>query len=314
MYPKAKIDLFTSTANTSLYSHLFNKTYSFDISKKILIFWDMFKNVLDLRRNEYDLLYDFEPLARSTAVFSRIINPKKSIGFDLPDGNRKNMFTDYVEYNEKAKHIAYIFYKLLGCKETNLSLLEPNITEKENKKIDEYLKDNKIDDYICLNMNASELALQRRWKPENFNRLSRLIFKNHKEYHQFYIGSKSDKEYINAGINDIENDKIINIAGKFNLLETACLLKRAKLFISNDSGPLHLAASVGCPTISFFGPETPKLYAPLSNKAKIFYKNLPCSPCINIRNAKKTHCLNPKCLNFKVTEIYDSVKLAIQSF
>ena len=86
LYPDAKIDLLTSSSNASLYPHLFNKTYSFDLSKKLFIFYDMLKIVLKLRKKRYDLLYDFEPLARSTAIFTRIINPRRSVGFDLSSG------------------------------------------------------------------------------------------------------------------------------------------------------------------------------------------------------------------------------------
>ena len=316
LYPKARIDLLTSTPNVPIYKNLFYKTYSFDMSKKIFIFWDMFRTVLALRRNNYDLVFDFEPLARSTAIFSRIISPKKSIGFDLFDGNRKKMFTNYVLYDDKNKHISSIFYDLVSDKKRTaekLRLLEPKISEKEKHKVEQFLLQNKIKKYLCININSSELALQRRWDPKKFNELSRLISQKFPDYHQLYVGGPNDWKYVNSNMKDIGSEKIINIAGKFNLLETTFLFKKSRLLITNDSGPLHLAAAAGCPIITFFGPETPKLYAPLTHKAKIFYKNLACSPCINIRNAKKTHCTNPKCLDFSVKEVFDAVKLVIKN-
>jgi ADP-heptose:LPS heptosyltransferase len=65
-------------------------------------------------------------------------------------------------------------------------------------------------------------------------------------------------------------------------LSTAC--------ISNDSGPLHIAAALGIPTVSFFGPESPLLYGPRGNGHTVFYAGIYCSPCLNVYNAKQAMC------------------------
>jgi len=161
--------------------------------------------------------------------------------------------------------------------------------------------------------------LQRRWPHKKFRELSGMIFDEFPDYKQLYIGSKSDWKYVHDGLNgygepytNIETCNIINTAGEFNINETAALLKNAKLLISNDSGPIHLAASVGCPSVSLFGPETPVLYAPLNENAEVLYKKLPCSPCINIKNAKKTNCIDPKCMDFTISEVFKVVKSIIR--
>jgi len=62
------------------------------------------------------------------------------------------------------------------------------------------------------------------------------------------------------------------------------------LFVTNDSGPLHIAAALGLPTLSLFGPETPVLYGPKGGNPLIFYKGLYCSPCLSVFNAKTAPC------------------------
>lgn len=64
--------------------------------------------------------------------------------------------------------------------------------------------------------------------------------------------------------------------------------------MANDSGPLHLGCAMDVPTVSFFGPETPRLYGPLQGPHRVFFKELPCSPCLNIRNAKLSACEDNK--------------------
>ncbi len=77
------------------------------------------------------------------------------------------------------------------------------------------------------------------------------------------LGDGQDKEYVDKFFSLIANDeRLINLAGKLNLGMLAALFERANLFITNDSGPLHIAASLGVPTLSFFGPEIPERYGP----------------------------------------------------
>jgi heptosyltransferase-2 len=66
--------------------------------------------------------------------------------------------------------------------------------------------------------------------------------------------------------------------------------RRCDLLISNDSGPVHLAAALGLRTVALFGPETPSFYGPLSTAAVTVAKPIPCSPCMNVYAAKTFKC------------------------
>ena len=71
-----------------------------------------------------------------------------------------------------------------------------------------------------------------------------------------------------------------------------------EILISNDSGPVHVAAGYKTNTLVLFGPETPVNYALLNPNARIIYKELYCSPCINILDNKSfENCTDPKCMN-----------------
>ena len=93
------------------------------------------------------------------------------------------------------------------------------------------------------------------------------------------------------------------MCGKINISQLITVLGYCDLFITNDSGPLHLAMILDIPTISFFGPETPVTYGPQGEKHTVFYEDIYCSPCINIYNAKSTKCTNNICL--KRVSIYN---------
>lgn len=73
-------------------------------------------------------------------------------------------------------------------------------------------------------------------------------------------------------------DNII-LVDQFPLPILAAIIKRSDLFVGNDSGITHLAAAVGTPTISIFGPTDPRMWGPRGEQVKILYKKSPCSPC-----------------------------------
>ncbi len=67
----------------------------------------------------------------------------------------------------------------------------------------------------------------------------------------------------------VQRGKFIDLAGKVDLLTAFACLKRARLFLGNDSGTMHLAAAAGIPTLGLFGPSDETLYAPWGPDARV---------------------------------------------
>ena len=64
-----------------------------------------------------------------------------------------------------------------------------------------------------------------------------------------------------------------------SIRQTMSIINHLDLFISNDTGPMHIGVALGCPTIALFGPSNKIKYGPWGGNARIISKNLPCSPC-----------------------------------
>ncbi len=77
---------------------------------------------------------------------------------------------------------------------------------------------------------------------------------------------------------------VIDLVGAAALLPLAAVLSRLTLFITPDTGPMHLAAVVGAPLVAIFGPSSPDRWGPLSRDCRIVRIDLPCSPCNRVRN------------------------------
>ncbi len=91
-------------------------------------------------------------------------------------------------------------------------------------------------------------------------------------------------------------DDAIDAAGRLSVDGLTALLDRADLLLTNDTAPVHLGSSLGIPVFAFFGPNTPRLYGPLSEGSHAFYRDLPCSPCLTNMNYKTSLCTMPVCI------------------
>lgn len=323
-YPRAKIFFLTFGANHNFCQlikagdeNLGLKTENF-----IIFCWDVIKNILYLREKKIDICIDLEFFSKFSTIISYLSGAKKRVGFYLDTLWRRNLLTHPVYYNH-YKHIRRIYLALaesLGCEIDNLE--EPKIpcSPKVQEHIETLLQNYKTEEktrYVVFNINANELCLERRWPAYNFVKLAEKLLADFPQYKLVFIGEKKDRSYVRRVIKKIKlkNNNLINLAGKLDLEKLFALLKKSKLFITNDSGPLHFASALEVQTISFFGPETPLLYGPRGTKNIVFYKGFYCSPCLSVYNVKTSNCQgNNRCLQeIKVEEVYPKVKEILTS-
>lgn len=93
-----------------------------------------------------------------------------------------------------------------------------------------------------------------------------------------FVGGPGDEDVVKEVMSEM-NTPSINLVGKTTFTQLAAVFKHCHLFIGGDSGPLHIAAAVGTPTIGIFGPSDPKLVAPRGESHIAIWKGVSCSPC-----------------------------------
>lgn len=90
----------------------------------------------------------------------------------------------------------------------------------------------------------------RRWAPENFAKLIKLIYSKYPSYQFIICGNKAEKVLAEKIIHELDAEiNIINLCGEINLLELLNLISKSQLVLCNDSGPYHIAAAINVPTI-----------------------------------------------------------------
>lgn len=129
----------------------------------------------------------------------------------------------------------------------------------------------------------------KRWMPERFaaaaDRLSAEL-----DARVVLFGGKSDWETAEQVRKNARAD-MINIAGKTTLQEAVYCISQCRLFISNDSGLMHVAGALNIPTVAIFGSTNPVTTSPAGEKTILVRKPVSCSPCL-----KKTCPTDFRCM------------------
>ena len=99
------------------------------------------------------------------------------------------------------------------------------------------------------------------------------------------LGSVGDQTLLGAVARALPPDvRVVQVPPAVDLVVLAAILERLALFITGDTGPMHMAAAVGTPVVAIFGPSLPSRYAPLVEPSRIVRVDLPCSPCNRLRH------------------------------
>ena len=271
-YPNSEIDFLLRKGNEEL---LENNPYVSSI-----LIWNKRKNKLinllkiirHIRGIKYDYIINLQRFF-STGFLTIFSKGKIKIGFD------KNPFSFL--FSKKIKHI---IKKGIHEINRNICLIE-ELTDNKiiNPKI--YPSDDdfasvakyKLQPYICI----APISV---WFTKQFpsDKWIELINNLDNELKVYLIGGKDDISACEKIIKDCENVNIVSLCGKLNLLQSAALMKNAKMNYTNDSAPLHIASAIDARTTVIFCSTIPEFgFGPLSNKARIVQTKeiLECRPC-----------------------------------
>ncbi len=124
---------------------------------------------------------------------------------------------------------------------------------------------------------GAEYGPAKRWPAERFAEVA-LAVNERRKVTWVLFGVKKDAE-IGAAIESALGGTCINLIGKTSLDDLMDELLRCRLLLSNDTGTMHLASSLGVPVVAVFGSTEPALTAPLAANATVIRHHVDCSPC-----------------------------------
>jgi len=288
---------------------------------------DSIRAIKTMRIIGIEVLIDMELFSRFSAILSFFSGAIYRVGFSrfsLEGLYRGNMQTHRVFYNPYM-HISENFLSLVyslhsssrglpmfrvpsGDIELRLPIRESDseaksaIRAKLKSGNESFGERSKI---VIINPGSSSLLPLRQWPVENYIRLTQMLLDN-QDVMVAIIGDKKDTSMGRRISAAVKSPRCLNLIGKTSLKELIDLFNISDLFISHDSGPSHFVALTDIRAIVLFGPESPRLYSPLTTNLTICSANFACSPCVSAYNHRKSFCRDNRCLKaIKVKQVYE---------
>ena len=142
------------------------------------------------------------------------------------------------------------------------------------------------------------------WGQENWRNFIEQLFHKHKDYGLVLIGSKDELDYSEKVSRSWLGLKL-NLCGMLTPRESAAVLKMATIFLGHDSGPMHLAASVGTPCVAIFSARNkPGVWFPYGAEHKVIYHKTDCFGCgLDICKDNEKRCIT----SIEVKEVMEAV-------
>jgi heptosyltransferase II len=271
-YPNATIDYLVRNGNQSLFKHHPFITEILIWDKQQNKYANLFTLITRIRKNKYDVVINVQRFA-ATGFITALSNAKLKIGFT------KNPFSFL--FDIRVKHNVN---KGLHEIERNQMLIE-NICEGEAfppKLYPTKQDEDSVAKYI--NGDFITIAPASVWFTKQFPSHQWLKFINElpENIIIYLLGGKTDFELCEILKENSKKMNVINLAGHLNFLQSAALMKHAKMNYVNDSAPMHFASAVNAPTCAVYCSTIPEFgFGPLSDKSYIveIENKLTCRPC-----------------------------------
>jgi heptosyltransferase-1 len=246
---------------------------------------EMWRCVRWLRAQRFDWVIDLQCLAR-TGVFAWLANGHLLVGLDEPREGARGFYDVIVPRASFHTHAVDWYLAVLpplGVPVRNDFLWLP---ERPGTAAAVQAK--------WQPGPARWIALQpgarwpnKRWPAESFAELARRLAARYADVRFAVLGGAQDRPLAETVARAVPG-RSLNLAGETSLPELVEWLRRCALLVTNDTGPMHVAAALGKPLVALFGPTEPRRTGPYGRLDAVLQHPLPCAPCL------KPHCVWPQ--------------------
>lgn len=245
--------------------------------------WQNLNFILMLKKKQFDLALILHPTCRVN-IISFLSGIRRRVGYHRKLGFLLTHKLEDRKYEGRKHEIEYTLdiVRTLGIKAENSNLFMP-IKQESEEYIKDFLRSHEIvekDKLVALHPGAS--CPSKLWPAKNFacvgDKLAELF-----KVKIIVVCSSKDEEVGNR-VMELMQHNSTSACGKTSVSELASLLKRCSLFISNDSGPVHIAVAVKTPVIAIFGRNeqglSPTRWRPVGKQDIVLHKEVGCEFCL----------------------------------
>lgn len=249
-----------------------------------------------LRAEKYDVVFDLFGNPRS-ALLTWITGARHRVGFSFR--GRKIAYNHRVEpRGDRVHEVAFNLDALISfglpIRDESISFF---IKQSDRQAVEKWFHEEGLDNSFVVGLHTWGSWSAKRWGFEKFAGLAdRLMASSHARI--VLLWGPGEKEYAER-VQELAKNQLI-LAPPTTLKELGALLSLCQLVVANDSGPMHISAAVGTPTVGIFGPTNWRLQGPYGRRNRaVYHKNLTCLGCNKLECAQRT-CME----ELEVDEVY----------
>ena len=304
-FPQAKLYLFTSKSNSSIAPLLPPIDEMHVISVP-----DPMRSVSLLRRIKQDVLIDFGPWPRISAILAALSNAGFTVGFKTSGQYRHYAYDLAVEHSGKIHEFENHANLLasIGVPRPAWPRITPSAVARRT------VREERSKPYIVCHPWASGFKSEmREWPDGHWQELAALVAQ--RGWDVVFTGGPTDVAKSKTLVEGIapNEDKVHDAAGLYTLDETAALLEGSGSVVTVNTGIMHLAAAINAPIVALHGPTDPVRWGPLSDNARVIAPDSSDVAYLNLgfeypKHAKsRMHLIG---VDQVVTSVFDQLELA----
>lgn len=158
------------------------------------------------------------------------------------------------------------------------------------------------DSDIVVGVNPGTTWETKRWPLERFAEVINAILRKFNA-RVVLTGSPAEKP-LGDRLKELTSKEFVNLIGKTDLRQLGALIERMSLYLTCDSGPMHIAAAVNTPTIALFGPTSPVRHSPYGDGHVVIQKQIECNPCYERTCHRNYECMKA----IEVKEVWQHIE------
>ena len=243
-----------------------------------------------LREQAFDWVIDLQCLMRS-GIFAWLANGKRSIGLDEPREGARGFYDHIVQRPSPLTHAVDWYLRVLPVLGVpvagDFDWLPPRPTAAESVR-----RKWPVNGARWLVLQPGARWPNKRWPAEAYAELVRLLAPANPGLRFAILGSEEERS-LGEVIARVDPARCLDLTGRLSLPEMIEWIRLSELMVTNDTGPMHVAAALGRPVFALFGPTEPRRTGPYRQLDHVVQFRLPCVPCLKPRCAyvKPLECL-----------------------
>ena len=265
--------------------------------------FELWRSIQSARRESFDLVIDLQCLARS-AIFGWLANGKLTIGLDESREGARAFYDLIVPRASYHTHAVDWYLGVLPLMKVPVHWNFEWMPKRPDVAAGILGKWPQIQGRRWIILQPGARWLNKRWPAEHFAELARRLAAKNGDLNFAILGGTED-EALGRVIAHAVPGRSLDLTGKLSLPEMVEWIRFSELMVTNDTGPMHVAAALGKRVVALFGPTEPARTGPYGQIEHALQLDLPCVPCMRSRCTyfKPLECLRA----LSPAAVFDSV-------